>query len=106
MQPLNRYAVARKLRQDAVIAFHTALEVHGIANQVFQTVYYLSSRPRGDVSFEGVVYHRVAPPRALLRGAKAGFQVEMAEKGVLVTERERSFVDCLLLLEHSGGRGA
>jgi len=103
VQPLNRYAVAGKLRHDAVIAFHTSLEVHGVANQIFQTVYYLSSRPRADVSFEGVVYHRVALPWALRRPTKVDFQVEMAEEGVRITKRERSFVDCLLFLEYCGG---
>ena len=37
--PVNRYAVPAKLREDAVVGYHSALEFHGLANQVFQTVY-------------------------------------------------------------------
>src|SRR6516164_9275107 len=43
---VNRYSVPGKLRKDSVVAFHSALEFHGVANQLFQTVYYLSVRPR------------------------------------------------------------
>jgi len=101
--PLNRYAVPGRLRLDAVVAFHSALEFHGVANQMFQTVYYFSSRHRKDVAYEGVVYHCVRPPRVLQRSGKLVFGVEKAADQVRVTARERSFVDCLLFLEYSGG---
>src|SRR5258708_7709383 len=42
--PLNRYRVPGALRDDAVVALHSALEFHGVANQTFQTVYYFSAR--------------------------------------------------------------
>jgi predicted transcriptional regulator of viral defense system len=38
--PFNRFALPTKLRPDAVIAFHSALEFAGMANQVFQVTYY------------------------------------------------------------------
>jgi predicted transcriptional regulator of viral defense system len=103
--PLNRYVVPRHVREDAVIACHSALEFHGVANQVFQTVYYFSAQHRRDVVFGDVVYHRVAPPRLLRRSGKLGFQVEQAADKVRVTRRERSFVDCLLFQEFGGGPG-
>jgi predicted transcriptional regulator of viral defense system len=101
--PPNRYLVPSALREDAVVAFHSALEWHGVANQVFQTVYYFSARPRKDVIFDNVTYHRVAPPRALRGERHKLFQVQLGADHVLVTERERSFVDCLIFLDYSGG---
>ncbi len=101
--PLNRYAVPRHVREDAVIACHSALEFHGVANQVFQTVYYFSAQHRRDVVFSGVIYHRVASPRLLGRSGKPDFQVEQTAGQVRVTGRERSFVDCLLFQEFGGG---
>lgn len=101
--PLNRYAVPARLCPDAIVAVHSALEFHGVANQVFQTVYYFSSRHRRDVAYEGVVYHRVGLPRVFQRSGKLVFEVEQAADQVRVTARERSFVDCLLFLEYSGG---
>lgn len=100
---VNRYSVPSRLRTDAVIAFHSALELHGVANQVFQTVYYLSTRPRRDVVFDGLTYHCVIPPRRLARARALKFQVELTRNKVRVTGRERSIVDCLMFLEYSGG---
>jgi predicted transcriptional regulator of viral defense system len=101
--PLNRYRVPAALRNDATVALHSALEWHGVANQVFQTVYYFSARARKDVVFENVTYHRAAPPVALARARKERFQTGETSEGFLVTNRERSFVDCLLFLDYSGG---
>lgn len=100
---LDRYAVPGKLHRDAVVAFHSALEFHGIANQVFRIVYYLSAQPRRDLVYEGVSYHRAAPPKQLARSQRLTFQVKSAPENVRVTSRERSLVDCLLFLEYSGG---
>ncbi|HEV2305265.1 MAG TPA: hypothetical protein VGR93_07085 [Candidatus Acidoferrales bacterium] len=101
--PLDRYRVPDALRDDAVVAFHSALEWHGVANQVFQTVYYFSARPRKDVVFDGITYHRVALPRVLNTSQHKLLQITVGSDHVMVTERERSFVDCLLSLEYSGG---
>src|SRR6202162_338642 len=101
--PLNRYRVPAALREDAVVALHSALEWHGVANQVYQTVYYFSARPRKNVVFENLTYHRVAPPRALALARDEHFQTQFSADRFLVTDRERSFVDCLLFLDYSGG---
>jgi predicted transcriptional regulator of viral defense system len=101
--PFNRYRVPSALRTDAVVALHSALEFHGVANQAFQTVYYFSARLRKDVVFDGVTYHAVVPPRAMLLPPNYLFQTEPGAEHVLVTGRERSFVDCLLFLDYSGG---
>ena len=101
--PLNRYRVPAALRDDAVVALHSALEFHGLANQTFQTVYYFSARPRKDVVFDGVTYHSVVPPRPLLAPAHRLLQTERGADNVLLTGRERSFVDCLFFLDYSGG---
>ena len=101
--PLNRYSVPSKLRNDAVVAFHSALEFHGVANQVFQTVYYFSARPRRDAVFDSVTYHSVAPSRKLSLSRALDFEVESGRDKVCVTGRERSLVDCLMFLEYSGG---
>ena len=101
--PVNRYGVPRKLRKDAVVACHSALELHGVANQAFQTVYYFSTRARTDVVFDGVTYHSVTPPRQLARARASDFQVESGRDDVRVTGRERSIADCLVFLEYGGG---
>jgi predicted transcriptional regulator of viral defense system len=101
--PFNRYALPGKLVPDAVIAFHSALEYAGVANQMFYTVYYLSRRGRKDVNFDQTTFHCVAPPKRLAQSRRGDFQVETRPEGVMVTGRERSFLDCLMRLEYSGG---
>lgn len=101
--PLNRFAVPSRLREDAVIAFHSALEHDGLANQTFRITYYLSTRLHRDVVYEQQTYHRIAPPRRLVNGKRLDMQVEPAGDRIRITARERSFVDCLLHLEYSGG---
>ena len=101
--PLNRFAVPFRLRGDAVIAFHSALEYAGLANQTFRTTYYLSTRPHRDVIFEQQTYHRVAPPHRLVKARRLEMQVELAADSIRVSGRERTLVDCLLHLEYSGG---
>src|SRR5580658_548740 len=101
--PLNRYRVPAALREDAVVALHSALEFHGLANPTFQTVYYFSARSRKDVVFDAVTYHGVVPPLPLWSPAHRLVQTERGADNVLLTGRERSFVDCLLFLDYSGG---
>jgi len=48
-----------------------------IANQVFQSVYYFSARPRKDVVYDNVTYHRVAPPHALITKRHKLLQVQL-----------------------------
>jgi predicted transcriptional regulator of viral defense system len=99
----GRYLVPSALREDAVVSFHSALEWHGVANQLFQTVYYFSARHRKPVTFDNVTYQCVAHPRALHDERHKLFQVQLGADHVLVTERERTFVDCLLFPDYSGG---
>jgi predicted transcriptional regulator of viral defense system len=101
--PVNRLALPSRLRRDAVIAFHSALEYAGLANQTFRTTYYLSARPRRDVVYDRETYHCVAPPRRLVKARRTDIQVEAAGDNIRATGRERTLVDCLLHLEYSGG---
>src|SRR5260370_17544534 len=89
--PLHRCRLPDALRDDAVVSLHSALEWHGVANQVFQTVYYFSARPRKDVVFDNVTYHRVAPPRVLNSPQQKRFQVTVDSDHLMITEPERSF---------------
>jgi predicted transcriptional regulator of viral defense system len=50
-----------------------------------------------------VTHHRVALPRVLAIPPHRLAQTEPGAGNVLVTGRERSFVDCLLYLDYSGG---
>jgi len=55
------------------------------------------------VVYDNVTYHRVAPPHALHGDRHKLFQVQLGVDQILVTDWERSFVDCLKFLDYSGG---
>jgi len=103
--PLNRYLVPAALREDAVVALHSALEWHGVANQVFQTVYYFSTRPRKDVTFDNVTYHRVAPPRALDNEQRRLLHVTLGPDHVLLSDLPRKQAPRESLGAHLEGHG-
>src|SRR5215472_3401978 len=100
---LHRLKTQGRVRFVANGVYAAALELHGVANQVFQTVYYFSAGARKDVVFDNVTYHRVAPPRALVTASHRLFQTELGADNILATGRERAFIDCLLFLDYSGG---
>jgi hypothetical protein len=103
--PLNRHLVPAALREDAVVALHSALEWHGVANQVFQTVYYFSTSPRKDVTFDNVTYHRVAPPRALDNEQRRLLHVTLGPDHVLLSDLPRKQAPRESLGAHLEGHG-
>src|SRR5439155_16347291 len=45
----DRFLVAAALRQDAVLAYHSALDLLGLAHSVYRDVFYLTARQRKDI---------------------------------------------------------
>jgi predicted transcriptional regulator of viral defense system len=102
----NTMLIAAKAAPDAVVAYHSALEVHGVAHTPARTVYFLSGKKVSPFSVRGYRFRRAPAPddrreqpteRALITDVRAG--------GALVptTSRERTLVDCLSRLDLAGG---
>jgi predicted transcriptional regulator of viral defense system len=94
----GRYEIATKTADDAYVAYHSALEYHGIANQVFNTVYFCSSAEVRPFESGGVMYSRLKPPKA-----SEGIITAEVYSIVRVTDLERSVVDCVNRLDLAGG---
>lgn len=58
---LSRYQIGSGLFPDACISHHSAFEVYGCANQVFYKVYVATNSRFKEFSYNGVLYHRLAP---------------------------------------------
>lgn len=100
----DRFLVAAKLRPDAVLAYHTAFELLGFANQVFTTTYYTSVRYRRPFVHQGVRYVCVRLPERLRRTPFLGVvRAERSGVQIMVTSRERTLVDCLDHPRYAGG---
>jgi len=104
--PVDPYLVASRLAGDAVLGYHTALEVHGKAHSVFEEFYFLTGTAPRPFRFRGQRFRAVAFPRKLLRAEQERFGVETRDRAGLdaaVTGLERTLVDLLDRPDLGGG---
>jgi predicted transcriptional regulator of viral defense system len=95
---IDPYLVAGKMSEDAVLAYHTALEFHGKAHSVYTELHYVSARKSLPLKFRAHEFTRVPVPHLLREKGKEMFGVASHQRfGVefKVTSLERTFVDVL-----------
>jgi predicted transcriptional regulator of viral defense system len=104
--PVDPYLLASRLAPEAVLAYHTALEVHGRNYSVFHTLYYLAHRSLTPFVFRNDRFQAVRFPVALARAGKSLFGVIQTDRQGLrlrVTSLERTLVDALDRPDLAGG---
>lgn len=102
----NPLLVASKVASDSVLAYHSALEAHGVAHTPSRTVYFTSSRKVVAFETRGYSFQRAPEPRRTSPAHADAAFVTRARAGdtlVAVTSRERTLVDCLARLDLAGG---
>lgn len=105
-EPVDYPALASRMAPDAAVAYHTALEVHGYAQSVFERLTFVTCTGAKPTTFEG---RRFVPvrPRAALRPHDRGDRwiewVERAGVEIRVTDLERTVVDVLDRPDLAGG---
>ena len=102
----DRFLVAAALREDAVLAYHSALEALGYAHSVYEDVFYLTARRRKDLRLGDGRVRALLHPKPLRDKGEEDFGVETRERlGVKlrVTGPERTLVDCLAAPRYAGG---
>jgi predicted transcriptional regulator of viral defense system len=98
--------VASKAAPDSVLAYHSALEAHGVAHTPARTVCFLSAKAVAPFTVSGYRFRRVAAKADHLSCSDAAMYVTDVRAGdalVSVTTRERTLVDCLARLDLAGG---
>lgn len=96
--PVDPYLLAGKMTNDAVLAYHTALEFYGKAYSAYERFYYVSEKKSLPVTFRTYEFLCVLAPKALRVKSKKDFAVNQAERAGLsikVTSLERTLVDVL-----------
>lgn len=104
--PVDTYLLAAKMTDDAVLAYHTALEFHGKAYSVFEELQYLTDRASRPVMFRSYRFRPVRFLKKLAAKDKQRFGVkEMDRAGITVrvTPLERTLVDLLDRPDLGGG---
>ncbi len=100
------FLIASKLVQDAVLSFHTALDLLGYSHSLFNTYYFFSSRYRPAMRFRENHFRSVLTPEQLQKNSQELFGTEKVERlglKVLVTGKERTLAEALERPQHCGG---
>ena len=103
---VDPYLIATKLTDDAVVAYHAALQFHGKAYSVSQRFTYLTRHRARPFRFRQAHFVPVQLPATLWRLPEAGGGIldqRYAGGQVRVTTLERTLVDVLDVPEHGGG---
>jgi len=103
--PVDSYLVASKGVPDGVLAYHSALELHGLAYSSFETIQVVSQRTLRSWHFRGVEFRPIKAAQTL--GDEAlSLGVQTMDRGgqdILVTTPERTLVDVLDRPDLGGG---
>lgn len=105
--PVDSYLVAAHLTEDSVLAYHTALSLHGIAQSLREErVSLCLDTVSRTLHFQGILYRTVRPPTSLPAEQALHLGVETMDRQgtrVRVTSLERTLVDAFDRLTLSGG---
>ena len=96
--PVDPYLLASKVAPDSVLAYHTALELHGKAYSVHEEFVFLTRSKIRPLNFRGQRYRGVTFPKKLRdKGCELFGVVSVDRSGldVQVTSLERTLVDLL-----------
>jgi predicted transcriptional regulator of viral defense system len=104
--PVDPYLLATRMKDDAVLAYHTALDVHGTAYSAHDRVVFVTTHAARLWSFRSIEFRPVQAPRALLKQDVVDVQVTTVDRAglnVRVTTLERALVDVLDRPDLGGG---
>lgn len=96
---VDQYLITSKITNDAIISYHAALQLHGVANTVrFEYTFLTTHADIRSFRHAGCVYKPVLQPDSLVKTENTNFAVEPLDRlGMLmrVTSLERTLVDIL-----------
>jgi len=103
---INPYLVAAKATNNSIIAYHSALELHGLAYTTFEEIAYLTETNSRGFSFQNQNYRPICYPKSLATKEDKLFAIDTVQKyeiSIKVTSLERTLVDILDRPSLAGG---
>lgn len=103
---IDTYLVAAKAATDSILAYHTALELHGAAYSTFSKSNYLTLHKNKSFEFHNQWYQATAHPLALKKSNLTTTEVQTINRQGLeikITNQERTYVDIVDRIELCGG---
>ena len=93
----NKYEIASHISETACVAYHSAMEYHGLGHQMFNEVSVVTPYAFKSFAFEGLTYIRRQPT------IDEGVMTPMMDSRVRVTDLERTIIDCIDRIKYAGG---
>lgn len=103
---VDPYLISGKITEDAVLGYHTALELMGAAYSIFGQYSYITEQKSKPFEFQGQWFQAVKPAKALQKSNNVNFGIKVIERQgvqIKITNPARTFVDVLDRIELSGG---
>lgn len=94
---VNKFMIGSAINESSYIAYHSALEFHGLANQVYNHVYVASEQFFSGFKYGGISYERVN------NSIKNGVITVKSFSNIKVTNLERTIIDCIDDIKRAGG---
>lgn len=96
----NKFILGSKLFKDGVIGYHGALELHGLAQSLFNTIHVLTTNTQNTEKsvIDGITYQ---PVKSTI--SKGIIKVPVSQSRVLCIDQERTVIDCIDKLKYVGG---
>ena len=93
----NRFEIASALFDSACVAYHSALEFHGLGNQVYSEVHVFADDRNIPFEYGGLEYKFFLPK---IRGGVSRLEYNAP---IVVTNLERTLTDCIDRIDLAGG---
>ncbi len=97
MPVADKFKIGGSITKDAYISHHSAFEFHGVGHQLFFEIYVSSPNVFKPFEFDDITYRYVASK------SMEGVETYNTNRGVRVTNLERTVIDCLKDLDKAGG---
>lgn len=94
----DKFLIAGNLKDDYYLAYHSALELHGVAQSAYNTVWISCENPSEPFSYQEINYRFVT--------SKHDFgltQTQRQNNSLRVSDREKTLLDCIRKPKYAGG---
>ena len=103
---IDPYLIAGRISDDAILAYHTALDFHGVSYSLSNQMTFMSQQKIRPFTFQQTEFICLPFPKALIQKNKTNIECITANReglNIKVTSLERTIVDALDRPEYAGG---
>ena len=106
MHTIDPYLIAGRISDDAVLAYHTAYDFHGVSYSLSNQITFMSKQKIRPFTFQQTEFICLQFPKALIKKNNTQIECITADReglNIKVTSLERTIVDTLDRPDYAGG---